>query len=77
MAAVPEGQYRLSVEASGDPGIVELPFTVVVRGGGLFWSNFWMALGLLSVYPAWLLYRRSAFENRRWAQSDHGPGATS
>ena len=77
MSPVPAGQYMLSVEASGDPGIVELPFTVVVREGGLFWSNFWMALGLICLYPAWLLYRRSAFENRRWAQSDHGPGATS
>lgn len=77
MAAVPAGQYRLSVETSADPGIVELPFTVVVRRGGLFWSNFWMALGLICVYPAWILYRGHGFESRRWAQSDHGPGATS
>jgi hypothetical protein len=77
MAGVPAGRYRLNVEASADPNVGALPFSIDVRRGGIFWSNFWMALGLMAVYPGWLLFRQYAFERNRWMQSDHGPGMLS
>jgi hypothetical protein len=50
-----------------------MPFTVRVRAGGVFNSNFFLMLGLIMIYPSILIWRRYRFEERRWEQSDFNP----
>lgn len=72
---VPPGRYRLVIAASADPNVGEMPFNIRVRSGGLFWSNFWMAIGLLLFFPLWNFFRAFAFEHERWAGSDFSPNS--
>ncbi len=72
-AAVPPGEYFLTIEPSADPSITTMPFTVSVRAGGLFNLNFILMILPVLAYPAFLLWRRQAFEARRWAESDYTP----
>ena len=62
--AVPPGKYRLALEASADPAIAEMPFTVTVVRDVMVWSNFWIALALLLLYPDLLLAARVQFRAR-------------
>lgn len=70
LAAVPKGTYFLRIASATDAALRELPFSVRVRTGGVFWSNFIAAVLAILLYPAWVLWRRHAFEHRRWAESD-------
>jgi hypothetical protein len=72
-AAVPPGNYFVTAEASADQSIQTLPFTLKVTSGGTFNSNFILMLGLVLLYPILLLWRRSRFEQARWADSDFSP----
>jgi len=71
LAGVPAGEYFLTIEPSADPKVQKLPFTVRVKTGGVFNSNFILMLGLVLLYPAILLWRKSTFEKARWADSDY------
>ncbi len=75
--AVPPGEYFMTVETSADSGIRKMPIAVRVKHGGLFWSNFILMLGLVSIYPVTLLVRRNMFERARWRESDCSPCAAS
>lgn len=77
LPSVPAGEYLLNIEATGDPKINQMPFNVQVKRGGLFWSNFWLGLVLLLIYPGWVHYRRQLFEVGRWSESDYSPYASS
>jgi len=72
-ASVAPGTYFLRVEPESDVQAPILPLTVEVHSGGLFWSNFFVSLVILLLYPAWILYRRHAFEQERWGDSDFSP----
>ncbi len=72
-AAVPPGEYFLTLEPSADPGVQTMRVNVQVKGGGVFNSNFLLTLVLVLAYPAFLLWRRSRFEARRWEESDLTP----
>jgi len=37
------------------------------------WSNFWIILLLLAIFPALQYYRERNFEKRRWMNSDYSP----
>jgi hypothetical protein len=69
-ASVVPGTYFLRVEPEADPKAPPLSLAVEVQSGGLFWSNFFLSAALLLWYPAWVLYRRHAFEQSRWGDSD-------
>ena len=43
------------------PGIQKMPLTVRVKSGGIFNSNFLLMLGLVLLYPAFVLWRRIRF----------------
>lgn len=73
LAGIPAGEYFLTVEPSADPKVQKLPFTVRVKTGGVFNSNFILMLCLVLLYPAILLWRKSAFEKERWSESDFSP----
>jgi predicted RNA-binding Zn-ribbon protein involved in translation (DUF1610 family) len=77
VSGIPPGKYRLIIEPEADPKITEMPFTMRVRHGGVFWSNFWLMLCLLLAYPIYLFFRASSFERRRWSESDLAPIASS
>jgi hypothetical protein len=77
LPGVPAGEYILNIEPEGDPQIDRLPFTLRVESGGLFWSNFWLGLVLLLIYPGWVLFRSRSFEVSRWSESDFSPYASS
>ena len=72
-AAVPPGEYFLTLDPSADPSVQTMRVNVRVKAGGVFNSNFPLMLVLVLVYPAFLLWRRSRFEARRWEQSDFSP----
>ncbi len=71
--SVASGEYFLNLEAEADPAIRQMPYNVVVRRGGVFWSNFWTGLIALLIYPVWLFFRRHSFERARWSESDFSP----
>jgi hypothetical protein len=77
LPSVPAGEYILNIEPEGDPQINRMPFTLRVESGGLFWSNFWLGLVLLLIYPGWVLIRSRSFEVSRWSESDFSPYASS
>lgn len=76
LSEVPAGRYRLVMQAAADPNLNEMPFTVRLQRGGVFWSNFWLMLLGVVAYPIWLMSRAASFERRRWAESDLGSGSS-
>lgn len=71
--AVPQGDYFLRISSSSDPAVKSLPYHVSAYSGGVFWSNFFLSLAALLLYPFWVLWRRIAFERQRWSESDFLP----
>ncbi|TCO88811.1 uncharacterized protein DUF4178 [Chthoniobacter flavus] len=70
--SVPPGEYFLSVEPSVDTQTTRVPFSVIVRSGGVFASNFIVMLLCVLFYPAMLFWRRHTFEAERWSEADGG-----
>ncbi|MBA4372559.1 MAG: hypothetical protein C0402_06815 [Thermodesulfovibrio sp.] len=72
--AVPGGRYHLLVQPAADttkPG--EKTFTLSLRRGVVTWSNFFLGLVLLLIYPLCTWCRKNKFEVSRWAESDLSP----
>jgi hypothetical protein len=69
--AVAPGEYFLTIEPSAELGIQKMPFSVRVKSGGIFNSNFLLMLGLVLFYPVIVLWRRNRFEQQRWGESDY------
>lgn len=40
------------------------------------WGWYWLLIGLMLVYPLYVSLRHSAFESKRWTESDHPPGGS-
>ena len=73
IAAVPPGEYQLSIETNADRSIRLLPYKVSVRSGGVFISNFLASLLAVLIYPIYLLWRKNSFERTRWSDSNFTP----
>ena len=72
LSAVAPGRYILQVNGEVEPGhSQDINDALDLRRDVPTWANFWLALGALSLYPLWVLWRRWRFEIRRWADSDH------
>ena len=71
--AIPPGEYFLTIDAGADPQLAEIAYRVTVQRGGLFWSNFWLGLLALLVWPIAVWFRGISFESARWAESDFTP----
>ena len=67
------GQYVLTIEPSADRSIQKMPFAVYISRGGVFQSNFLLCLGLILLYPLFLLGRGLSFEQKRWSDSAYVP----
>ncbi len=74
-SAVPAGTYRVVYDV--DSGLFDkgLPMTMDVRltRGTTPWSNFFITLALLAIWPAFEWMQRSSFERTRWSNSDFAP----
>ena len=71
---IPPGTYYLTVDPDIAPEKpVPVHDTIEVRSGSAGWSNFWMLMIFLGLFPILAFMRRAAFETSRWAESDHAP----
>jgi hypothetical protein len=77
LPAVPPGRYFLRIEPEGERTAKPVRYSVkVVRDVP---TSLWFvgALILVAVPPVMTSLRASAFEHRRWQESDHGAGESS
>ena len=70
---VAPGKYYLAIDASADPRVTAMPFSVAVVRDVVVWSNFWIALAVVLVYPLYCWGRAYTFERTRWLESDYRP----
>jgi len=73
LPAVAPGKYYLAIDASADQAVKTMPFKVTVVGDVMIWSNFWLAVSLLLLYPIYCWMRAWMFERARWMDSDYSP----
>jgi len=74
LPSVPSGSYVLMVEPEG-PHAIHWRVRLTRDVPRPLW--LWLALGALLVPPAIFLWRRAAFENQRWSESDHAASSSS
>ncbi len=80
LSSIPDGLYHLNVRAAG-PGttawssrtVTEQSYSLVVVRDVTNWSNFFLALVLLSAVPSIFWWRNHSFEQARWSTSDFSP----
>jgi len=72
LSEVPAGIYYLSVEGEWPPTSPAVACTFTVFRDTPSWSNFFLALLGLLLFPLLFYWRAWAFERSRWAESDHG-----
>jgi len=77
LPAVPAGKYYFRFEPDAATSVTNSPIRLTVQRGGLFWSNFWMGLAAICLWPVWLLMRSWSFEKERWMESEFNPYASS
>jgi hypothetical protein len=77
VSLVPPGKYQLAIQASADPAVAEMPYSVSVVRDVVVWSNFWIAAILVLIYPLYSAIRQYSFEYRRWQESDYSPYSSS
>jgi len=76
LSSVPGGRYRLVVQPAAAAALArEKSFTVRLRRNVPVWSNYFLGLLLLSIYPLCLWMKSRSFEARRWSESDFSPYA--
>ncbi|HTK85275.1 MAG TPA: DUF4178 domain-containing protein [Patescibacteria group bacterium] len=72
------GNYQFTV--SPDAGAFEKgnpqSFEIEIKNNVPIWSNFWISLVLIIIWPAVYLFRRRNFEVQRWSNSDYSPYAS-
>lgn len=71
---VPSGRYTLAVEARAPRPTAG---TIEVKREPHGWSNYWLFLGFLSLWPVLALLRALMFETKRWSESDYADQSTS
>ncbi len=71
LSAIPAGIYYLSVEGELPPASPAVACTLTVFRDAPSWSNFFLALLGLLLFPILFRWRAWAFERSRWAESDH------
>ncbi|GAA4052923.1 hypothetical protein GCM10022409_44850 [Hymenobacter glaciei] len=73
LSRVPAGRYHLNFYPITEAGPAAPEIVVTVVANPFLWSNFFIALLSLLIYPVWLYMRRASHETGRWSQSDYGP----
>ncbi len=76
--SVPGGRYHLLIQPHTDPMKTgEKSFTLSLKRGVVTWSNFFLAICLLLIYPLCVYFRSRSFELKRWSESDLSGNAAS
>jgi hypothetical protein len=73
VARVPPGRYYLDIDLEGDPRGSRVAGRVTVTRAPPDWTNWFLAVFGLLLFPLFAAWRASRFEARRWAESDHVP----
>ncbi|MDB5271164.1 MAG: hypothetical protein JWP58_4204 [Hymenobacter sp.] len=73
LSRVPAGRYHLNFYPFTEAGPAAPQIDVRVTADPPLWSNFFIVLFLLLIYPTWQYIRRASHETARWSQSDYGP----
>ena len=68
---VPDGQYRLIVEAAADATIPSMEYTITLRQDAPYWWVFVFGSIVLLIVPAFVTIWKLSFEKKRWMQSDY------
>ena len=82
ISSVPPGRYTLGVAASSGASATTYPpptfnGTVEAYRSPLGWSNFWMFLLGIVLWPFMAWRQARAFESHRWSESDYGDEVSS
>lgn len=72
LSNIPSGYYHLSIEPASD-GRGDEGLEVVITQNTILWSNFFIFLLLIAVYPIFQFVRRAYFDRQRWSNSDYSP----
>ncbi len=70
LPAIPGGEYYLRLTPDAPATLQNATVTFTVERGGIFWSNFWLGMVIICLWPLWLMMRNSSFEKRRWYESE-------
>lgn len=70
LSSVPGGRYNLVIQPSSSGADQEKSFTLKLRRGVTTWTNYFLALLLLAVYPLCICLRRCNFEIKRNAEGN-------
>ena len=73
LSRVPAGRYHLNFYPFTEAGPAAPDIAVKVTTDPPLWSNFFVVLLLLLIYPIWQYLRRASHETQRWNASDYGP----
>ena len=69
---LPQGDYHVLLSAAPEAGhSVQIDSLVTVAPS--VWANFWFALFLITLPPAWMAFRSRSFERNRWDDSEFNP----
>lgn len=75
---IPAGRYHLEIEGETAKELRRSVITSLTIGRSPpRWSNLWLVLGWLVLFPLWSRWRFHHFEHRRWMESDHPPQSAS
>lgn len=77
ITGIPAGEYYLALTPDAPAALPYANVTFTVLHGGIFWSNFWLGIAGICLWPIWTLLRSGSFEKRRWMESDFNPYASS
>ncbi len=72
LSAIPAGRYQLNHFQSKSPTSSNNHFQLEARQGVSMFSNFYLTLLAVLLYPAYQWWRINNFERRRWMNSDYG-----
>ena len=76
IAALPAGTYSMRLEAQWDEKSTPPPVMITIKEGVFRWSHFVLALIVLTVMAMFFGFRRSRFENARWADASYTQAGT-